>query len=233
MSAPMPAARGVGNGMNGDLVEHNAAFAAKFVAFSGWTLFGGSAIKGAAILVFGVTPAGFVVLAAAFTLEWIVGELLEQGAFKLGEQLTFGGIDGVKKGSENININKQPASRGGKEGDEVVCCPGKKILGGSKWVNFNKKPASRYNDWLDHSGKINTGSEDTVIGGPTSEVPEKWEYQDWFKYANIVRELGKTGLRAGQLGGAQIAAAHLLRNPNNIPKTAYHQALDTLWGAVK
>ncbi len=233
MSAPMPAARGVGHGPKGDLVEHNAAFAFRFGAFAGWTLTGGAIIKGAAILVFGVTPAGFLALAAAFTIEWVAGELLEVGAFKLGEKLTFGGMDGILNGSPNVSVNRQPAARGGPDGDLLLCCPGRKILGGSKWVNMNRKPAARYNDWLDHSGKISTGSEDTLVGGPTVEVPEKWEYQDWFKYANIARELGTAGVKVALRSNPTFGLIHVARNADKLPKTAYHQALDSIWGAVK
>lgn len=235
MSAPMPAARGIGDGKMGDLVEDNAAFAARFAAFGGWTLFGGAAVKGAAILVFGVTPAGFLALAAAFTIEWIVGEILETQAFKLGEQLTFGGKDGIKQGSLDVFVNKQPAARGGPEGDKVDCCGPRTILGGSKWVNMNRKPAARYGDWLkQHSSKIKTGSLDTHIGGPTVEVPEKWEYQDWFKYAKILKDLGPQGIGALRTGMADGAKAGLKTlGTKEVAQESYNQALDALWGAVK
>ncbi len=168
----------------------------------------GVAIVGATVATGGVAVAIIAgsVAAGGMSLGQLVKGLTKK--FNLPEPAS--GV--LLMGSRNVRFNSRAAMRANLD---IAACsglpfnrpgqPAVPIAQGSGTVRINGMPAARLNDKLMCGAHIKSGSPNIFIGGPTTQVRNIYDTEEWAEYS--LAALGIFAIGAG--GGAAFAAGGL------------------------
>lgn len=168
----------------------------------------GAAIVGATVATGGVAVAIIAgsVAAGGMSLGQLVKGLTKK--FNLPEPAS--GV--LMLGSGNVRFNSRAAMRANLD---IAACsglpfnhpgqPAVPIAQGSSTVRINGMPAARLNDKLMCGAHIKSGSPNIFIGGPTAQVRNIYDTEEWAEYS--LTALGIFAIGAG--GGAAFAAGGL------------------------
>lgn len=166
----------------GDAVQHTGA--------APGALIGAGVGLGVGLFLVGTGPVGLTLLAIGGTTGFGLGA----GQWLGGKFSGHGGS--ILSGSPNVSIDGRPAARAL---DSIGCHAGEVIRCGAERIGINGRPAARKTDATRCAGKVDTGSQAVLLGGPTADVlAERYggELPGWL----YTTDIGLMVVGLGQLG---------------------------------